>query len=696
MLRGLVMPASRFSSGKEKRTKPVKIERQNTQINEAELWKESGRAGFLCDKSGVILSANNKLSRYYRKKPSDLIGSNISSLFIDGRLPDKFKNSLNNTRENGVTESFNLEINGGDKSRTLRFILRNLSSEPDKVYIEIKNDNRIERVQNHAEVLRTLLDKIAKPVLEIDSKLTVLRHNESLETLIRDNQVQVQGNSLVLDDLFEERELMRIKNGIEILSSNHGSEVSFHGKLPSSHPLYLKAQLIAFDTYPAETFILIITDLTSDTLNQKWIEYLAYFDNLTGLPNLFWLEETVPQLIKQHSTNDSKFGLALFDINGFNQINAGLGHKIGDRALASMAARLRKAMHNGSMSARWSGDKFVVIFPQQKTEDDILEACEKIMLASSNPIIIENMELNFSFNIGLSVYPEDGQNIEELFNSANKAMTYGKGQLRNHLQLFSSMPSNAKTKNELPMRNMLREALREKQIKAFFQPKYDAKTRKIYGYEALARWQKNDEFISPSEFIPIAEKTGMIDELGDQIMRQALEFAVKLQEIGSPLNVAVNVSLRQLYSGRFLDHINRETTELKLPRDLITLEITESISLYDISDTLKRLNKLREAGYTISIDDFGTGYSSLSQLNDMPVQELKIDYSFIKNVNNPQGEKIVQAILMLANTFQLSTVAEGIEDEKTADKLTAMGVDILQGFFFSKAVNETNFLKLLD
>ena len=348
----------------------------------------------------------------------------------------------------------------------------------------------------------------------------------------------------------------------------------------------------------------------------------------------------MPQLIKQHSTSESKFGLALFDINGFNQINAGLGHKIGDRALASMAARLRKAMHNGSMAARWSGDKFVVIFPQQKTEDDIQQACEKIMLSSSSPIIIENMELNFSFNIGLSVYPSDGQNIEELFNSANKAMTYGKGQLRNHLQLYSSMPSNAKTKNELPLRNMLREALREKEIVAYFQPKINAKNRSVYGFEALARWQKDGKFISPSEFIPIAEKTGMIDELGDQIMRQSLEFALKLKNMGKPLNVAINVSLRQLYSGRFLEHINDETADLNLPRELITLEITESISLYDISDTLKRLNKLRDAGYTISIDDFGTGYSSLSQLNDMPVQELKIDYSFIKNVNDAQGEKI--------------------------------------------------------
>ena len=541
-----------------------------------------------------------------------------------------------------------------------------------------------------------MLDKIAKPVLEIGSDLSIIRHNESLQTLIRDNQVQVKGNSLTLEDLFEDRELMRIKNGIEILSSNHGSEVSFHGKLPSSHPLYLKAQLFAFDLHPNETFILIITDLTSDTLNQKWIEYLAYFDNLTGLPNLFWLEETVPQLIKQHSTSESKFGLALFDINGFNQINAGLGHKIGDRALASMAARLRKAMHNGSMAARWSGDKFVVIFPQQKTEDDIQQACEKIMLSSSSAIIIEKMELNFSFNIGLSVFPEDGQNIEELFNSANKAMTYGKGQLRNHLQLYSSMPSNAKTKNELPLRNMLREALREKDIVAYFQPKMNAKTRSVYGYEALARWKKDGKFINPSEFIPIAEKTGMIDELGDQIMRQSLEFALKLKNMGKPLNVAINVSLRQLYSGRFLEHINNETADLNLPRKLITLEITESISLYDISDTLKRLNKLKDAGYTISIDDFGTGYSSLSQLNDMPVQELKIDYSFIKNVNDPQGEKIVQAILMLANTFQLRTVAEGIEDAQTADKLTSMGVDLLQGFFFSKAVKEDEFLKLLD
>lgn len=675
---------------------PVKLDRQNIEINEAELWMESGRAGVLCDQSGIILAANKKLSRYYRRKVDELIGSSIEELFLNQKIPGKLRDSLSKKREQGVTESFSVEVDAGGKSRNLRFILRNLSSEPEKTYIEIKNESKSERIQNHADVLRTLLDKIAKPVLEIGSDLSIIRHNESLQTLIRDNQVQVKGDSLSLEDLFEDRELMRIKNGIEILSSNHGSEVSFHGKLPSSHPLYLKAQLFAFNLHPGETFILIITDLTSDTLNQKWIEYLAYFDNLTGLPNLFWLEETVPQLIKQHSNSESKFGLALFDINGFNQINAGLGHKIGDRALASMAARLRKAMHNGSMAARWSGDKFVVIFPQQKTEDDIQQGCEKIMLSSSSPIIIENMELNFSFNIGLSVYPEDGQNIEELFNSANKAMTYGKGQLRNHLQLYSSMPSNAKTKNELPIRNMLREALREKEIVAYFQPKINAKTRSVYGFEALARWEKNGRFINPSEFIPIAEKTGMIDELGDQIMRQSLEFALRLKNMGKSLNVAVNVSLRQLYSGRFLEQINNQTADLNLPRELITLEITESISLYDISDTLKRLNKLRDAGYIISIDDFGTGYSSLSQLNDMPVQELKIDYSFIKKVNDPQGEKIVQAILMLANTFQLRTVAEGIEDKETADKLTSMGVDLLQGFFFSKAVKEDEFLKLLD
>lgn len=313
-----------------------------------------------------------------------------------------------------------------------------------------------------------------------------------------------------------------------------------------------------------------------------------------------------------------------------------------------------------------------------------------------SPLQVDGADLSVTFSMGVAIYPDDGEEVETLFSEADRAMFYAKSQGRNQVCFFRDMTSQGIGKKELYIQNRLANAVKSQRIQAWFQPIISASTGACSGVEVLARWHDDElGWIGPATFIPIAESIGLIRELGQQVWLASLTAAESWQRQGLALSIAVNVSKRQLFKPYFTEQLLEEVSKHHLSPGSIILEVTESVALMDVEHAAERLQELKEAGFRIAIDDFGTGYSSLSQLHEMHVDELKIDISFVRRLNDPRGLSMTQAIINLARALNLKTVAEGVEDEEAAARLRELGVDYLQGYHFAKPMPREDFERWL-
>jgi predicted signal transduction protein with EAL and GGDEF domain len=354
-------------------------------------------------------------------------------------------------------------------------------------------------------------------------------------------------------------------------------------------------------------------------------------------------------------------------------------------------------LRSGDTLARWGGDEFVLLLPDMQSVQSIRNVTDKIIQSLQHPLILDDNEIRVTFSMGAVVFPSDGLEVEVLFSQADRAMFFAKSQGRNQICFFQDMEGREPGKRELYIQNHLTRAVNQGQIETWFQPIVDARTGQCHSVEVLARWLDGEYgWISPTTFIPMAESLGLIGELGLHILKSSLDAAQDWQAQGKHVALAVNISKRQLFIPSFVQNLVKEVAERGLSHTMLVLEVTESVALSDVQNGAERVSELRRAGFGISIDDFGTGYSSLSQLHEMRADELKIDISFVRRLDEPSGLSMVQAIINLARLFGLKTVAEGVEDMKTADKLRELGVDYLQGYLFGKPMTRIDFLAWLD
>ncbi|MDO9227596.1 MAG: EAL domain-containing protein [Pseudomonadota bacterium] len=437
----------------------------------------------------------------------------------------------------------------------------------------------------------------------------------------------------------------------------------------------------------------VLRDITQGYLQERRITHMALHDALTGLPNRVLLEDRMKIAMRMAERNRHKVALGFIDIDHFKHVNDSMGHKMGDQLLIALADRLRRHLRSGDTLARWGGDEFIVLLPDMATIEAIREVAEKLRLATETPLTMEEGEFHLTISAGYAVFPDDAENGELLQAHADRAMFYAKAQGRNNLQFFADMAHKGLGKKEVYIQQRLAAAIREKRISNHYQPLVDAKTGRVEGVETLARWYEPDSdgnggWISPATFIPMAENLGLIRELGEQVWYQALQDMQGWRECGfGDFGLSVNLSKRQLFMPFFTEKLLEDTQVHGLEPGRVTLEITESIALLDVEYAAERLKELREAGFRLSIDDFGTGYSSLSQLHDLPVHELKIDIAFVRRIVQPQGARLVQTIVGMADALGLSTVAEGVEDAAVAERLREMGVDILQGWHLGRPMS---------
>jgi len=430
--------------------------------------------------------------------------------------------------------------------------------------------------------------------------------------------------------------------------------------------------------------------------NQATITHLAEHDFLTDLPNQRLLRDRIEQAIKMATRNRKKVAILSLDLDGFKHINDSLGHAIGDKLLLSIAKRLIQAARASDTVSRFGGDEFIVLLPEVDHPVGTGVTAARMLKAIATIHFIDQLELQVTGSIGISVYPEDGLDVETLIKNADVAMYAAKEKGGSNFQLFHS-DMNIRAIERQFIEQDLRRAMDRHELSLNYQPKYDLKTQEIRGVEALLRWTHPLRGpISPATFIPVAEDCGLILEIGEWVLEEACRQARAWLDAGLPeISVAVNVSGRQFHSEGFAEKVMEILDQFCIAPEYLELEVTESLLMKSPEMIVLLLQSLRQKGIRIALDDFGTGYSSLSYLRRFPIDTLKIDQSFVRQIDIPDGTSIVKAIIHLGIELGMQIVAEGVETKQEALMLESMRCDIAQGYYFSRPLTPASLATLL-
>ncbi len=429
---------------------------------------------------------------------------------------------------------------------------------------------------------------------------------------------------------------------------------------------------------------------------EERVEFLATRDPLTGLPNRMLVHDRLEQGIAKAARNKAHMAFMFIDLDRFKTINDSLGHDVGDELLKRVAARLAACVRGSDTVARLGGDEFAVIIDNLPPSDyDVAQnVAEKMISALASPIMIGGQHLNTSCSIGISVFPGDGEDLQTLMKHADVAMYDAKAKGRNNYQFFSHQ-MNAKAQERLSTENYLRLAMRRNELVLHYQPRVSFATGHVTGMEALIRWQHpRHGLILPNTFVSVAEDSGLIISMGEWVIESACaQLAKWKKKSGRDLTMAINLSAGQMLDGdRLIRAVKTSAIDVKLDTRSLEFELTESMLLKNTEDTAAILQKLGDLGIGIAIDDFGTGYSSLSYLKQLPVDCIKVDSSFVRDIGtDPNDEAIIRAIIAMSHSLKLNVVAEGVENEAQYRVLRDLECDEYQGFFFSKALPAEEF-----
>nr|WP_320011578.1 EAL domain-containing protein [uncultured Desulfobulbus sp.] len=443
-------------------------------------------------------------------------------------------------------------------------------------------------------------------------------------------------------------------------------------------------------------FVSIFHDITELKHQQEALEHQAQHDALTGLPNRFLLNDRLQEALKRMGRNKNRVALIFLDLDNFKHINDGFGHTTGDDLLVELATRLKEALRAGDTLSRQGGDEFLVLVNDVEEVDDVSTVALRLLACFEQPFFHEGVEFFVTASMGITIAPEDGESAEVLIKNADMAMYRAKNLGRNNFQYFTP-ELDSKAHRRISLEAKLRKAIEAEEFELHYQPQVHCATNTIIGAEALVRWRSEGQLISPAEFIPLAEESGLILPLGAWVVRTAARQARQWQDQGYGLDISVNISSRQ-FVGQELTNLLREvllTTGLQGGR--LYFEITESILMENIVKAQATLEELRPLGGKFYLDDFGTGYSSLSYLKRLPLDGLKIDRSFVKDLENDNdNQAIAKAIVSLAQTLNLAIVAEGVETREQLALLQAMSTEtIIQGYLASRPLPAHEFTALL-
>jgi diguanylate cyclase (GGDEF)-like protein len=431
---------------------------------------------------------------------------------------------------------------------------------------------------------------------------------------------------------------------------------------------------------------------------QLQLEHQANYDALTGLPNRTLLNDRLRQSVYGQRLRRA-VAVVVIDLDHFKFVNSSLGHATGDRLLKAMAERLRGMLRDGDTVARLGGDEFVLILNDQSSEEVIYRAMQRIADELARPLEIDGKELVVTCSAGISLYPQDGPDVETLLKNADAAMYRAKEHGRNNFRFFTA-EMNERVNERLALESALRRALERRELVLHYQSRVDLATGAISGAEALLRWLHPEwGLVRPARFVPLAEETGLIVPIGEFVLLEACRQTRAWIDAGlAPGLTSVNLSARQFREDGLVRKVSRVLEETGLHPQSLELELTESTVMHDVDAAIATLQGLKSLGVSLSVDDFGTGYSSLAYLENLPIDKLKIDRSFVRDIGADTGENegvLAQAIISLGHNLGMHVVAEGVETDAQARFLRRAGCDEVQGFFYGEAVAPAQHATLL-
>ena len=551
--------------------------------------------------------------------------------------------------------------------------------------------------QMELQLLEEIIENSLQGITITSPDVEILRVNPAFENITGYAAEEVIGKnpSVLKSSLHDEKFYENMWKSIEE-QGRWAGEIWNRRKSGEAYPEWLNIMAIKDRDGEITHYAGIFHDLTEIKEKEEKIHYHVNHDALTELPNRFLFCETLRKEIDQAPRREHSVGVMHIDLDYFKRINDCLGHHAGDKVLREISRRLQSRLRQGDVLGKLSGDDFVVLVGEIKHDKHITSVAERMVSSFKKPIIIADQELHITASIGIALYPEDGVDAEQLMKNAETAMYRAKELGKNGFSFFTA-EMNRRIGERLSLEGKMRKALREEEFEVFMQPRFSAEME-IVGMEALVRWRgKDGEIISPGEFIPLAEEIGLILPLGEMVLRKACEDAAELMRDGlGDFKVSVNLSPKQFMQEDLVQTVADALEKSGLPAGNLELEITETSVMTEIETAKLKLAELTALGVSLSIDDFGTGYSSMYYLKHFPINVLKIDRSFVRDIaTDPNDAAIVKTIIGLAENFKLCVVAEGVETESQLEFLKENGCGEFQGYLLGKPMSLPDFREFL-
>ena len=474
-------------------------------------------------------------------------------------------------------------------------------------------------------------------------------------------------------------------------------EVMNRRKNGDLYPAWLTISAVHDDQGEVVNYVSIISDISSLKQSQERVEYLAHHDLLTDLPNRLLFNDRLEHALQRAVRHKTMVAVLFLDLDNFKAINDGLGHPIGDKVLRFAASRLHRLVREEDTVARIAGDEFSIILEDIVNTEDVATLADKIIDAYRSPFYIDNHELHVTVSVGISIAPDDGLDVTTLVKNADAAMYQAKERGKADY-CFYTEELTVKALDRLKIENHLRKALINDELELYYQPQYELETGRLIGAEVLLRWLNHAlGRVPPDRFIPLAESTGLILPIGEWVLTEACRQAKQWSDLGLDVGrISVNVAGQQVRHGHIVSVVKQALQETGLDSSMLELEITESFIMQQTEQAISTLAELRELDIALSIDDFGTGYSSLSYLKQLPINKLKIDRSFVRDIpTDKDSEAIVSAVIALGKSLNLEVIAEGVETESQCEFLRSRSCDEVQGYFFNRPMPTNEFTEVL-
>lgn len=605
------------------------------------------------------------------------------------RIAENALETLNDTLEQRV----------GERTKELLEINRRMEA-------EIESRKMIERaLHNEKYRIQITLESIGDAVITADTAGKVTYLNPVAERMTGWTNAKASGRRVnevfrVIDEATRQP-VINLVDAVLASREPHRSTGSSHHRLIGRDGREAEIEQSAAPLFNHEKLllgaVLVFHDVTEARKLASQMAHLANHDTLTDLPNRAYLNDKLDKTLMRAQREHKRAALMFIDIDHFKNVNDTLGHDIGDQLLLEIANRLRKVVRTTDIVCRQGGDEFIILLPEVNDKLAPADVARKVIEQIRSITQIGGHYLRVSGSVGIAVFPDDGVDAEVLTRNADSAMYHAKGAGRNNFQFFTRAMTEV-VAERVRLEHNLRRAIERNEFVLHYQPKIALTDGRIIGAEVLLRWQHpTDGLISPGQFISAAEQSGLIREIGSWVLREACGQTLKWQSAGmAPVPMAVNLSAIQLHHEGFLEEVTTVLRELKLSPELLEFEVTESVSIHGEEKAVAWLETLRRMGVKLSIDDFGTGYSSLSYLKRLPIDTIKIDQSFIRDITtDPDDAAIITAIIRMAHSLRLNVIAEGVESQAQLDFLRKRNCNQVQGHFFSEPVPAEKFSELL-